>query len=136
VDGEYELFKTTLFFESTAQHPEWLGRKSSRAQRFGRRLNARQIYRAYFLTTLFRGDVTLLFRCERLFRCDGSFFRFLDTPVGVATPVLTASLPSAVPMASAAVLRNGVAGAEIFFFAGMASFRQAAVRANLLRAKR
>ena len=62
----------------------------------------------------------------------GVFFRFLDTPVGVATPVLTASLPSAVPMASAAVLRNGVAGTEIFFFAGMAYFRQAAVRGEPL----
>jgi len=32
-DGEYELFKTTSIFDSTAQHPEWLGRESSRTQR-------------------------------------------------------------------------------------------------------
>ncbi len=32
-DGEFELFKTTSIFDSTAQHPEWLGRESSRTQR-------------------------------------------------------------------------------------------------------
>ena len=32
-DGEYELFKTTSIFDSTAQHPEWLGRESSRTTR-------------------------------------------------------------------------------------------------------
>jgi aryl-alcohol dehydrogenase-like predicted oxidoreductase len=31
-DGEYELFKTTSHFDSTAQHPEWLGGESSRVQ--------------------------------------------------------------------------------------------------------
>jgi len=32
-DGAYELFKTTSILDSTAQHPEWLGRESSRTQR-------------------------------------------------------------------------------------------------------
>ena len=32
-DGEYELFKTTSIFDSTAQHPEWLGRESFRTKR-------------------------------------------------------------------------------------------------------
>ena len=32
-DGQYELFKTTSIFDSTARHPEWLGRESSRTQR-------------------------------------------------------------------------------------------------------
>ena len=32
-NGEYELFKTTSFFDSTAQHPEWLGEESSRTRR-------------------------------------------------------------------------------------------------------
>jgi aryl-alcohol dehydrogenase-like predicted oxidoreductase len=31
-DGEYELFKTTSHFDSTAQHPEWLGGESSRVK--------------------------------------------------------------------------------------------------------
>ena len=30
--GEYELFKTTSLFDSTAAHPEWLGEESARAQ--------------------------------------------------------------------------------------------------------
>ena len=30
--GEYELFKTTSHFDSTAQHPEWLGGDSSRVK--------------------------------------------------------------------------------------------------------
>jgi aryl-alcohol dehydrogenase-like predicted oxidoreductase len=34
-NGEYELFKTTSFFDSTAQHPEWLGEESSRTRRLG-----------------------------------------------------------------------------------------------------
>jgi len=32
-NGEYELFKTTSIFDSTAKHPEWLGENPSRAQR-------------------------------------------------------------------------------------------------------
>jgi aryl-alcohol dehydrogenase-like predicted oxidoreductase len=32
-NGEYELFKTTSAFDSTASHPEWLGEESSRTQR-------------------------------------------------------------------------------------------------------
>jgi aryl-alcohol dehydrogenase-like predicted oxidoreductase len=32
-NGEYELFKTTSAFDSTASHPEWLGKESSRTQR-------------------------------------------------------------------------------------------------------
>jgi aryl-alcohol dehydrogenase-like predicted oxidoreductase len=32
-NGEYELFKTTTAFDSTIQHPEWLGEESSRTQR-------------------------------------------------------------------------------------------------------
>ena len=31
--GEYELFKTTSAFDSTAEHPEWLGQESSRTQK-------------------------------------------------------------------------------------------------------
>jgi len=31
-NGEYELFKTTSHFDSTAQHPEWLGGESSRVK--------------------------------------------------------------------------------------------------------
>jgi aryl-alcohol dehydrogenase-like predicted oxidoreductase len=31
-DGEYELFKTTSHFDSTAQHPEWLGGESWRVK--------------------------------------------------------------------------------------------------------
>ena len=30
--GEYELFKTTSHFDSTAQHPEWLGGESARVK--------------------------------------------------------------------------------------------------------
>ena len=33
-NGEYELFKTTSIFDSTATHPEWLGKESSRTQQF------------------------------------------------------------------------------------------------------
>jgi predicted aldo/keto reductase-like oxidoreductase len=32
-NGEYELFKTSTVFDSTIQHPEWLGQESSRTQR-------------------------------------------------------------------------------------------------------
>jgi hypothetical protein len=32
-NGDYELFKTTSIFDSTAKHPEWLGRESGRTQR-------------------------------------------------------------------------------------------------------
>jgi hypothetical protein len=80
----------------------------------GRRLTARLIYRADFLAAFFLGDVIVFFVAT------GPFFRFLDATAGVATPVLTASFPSAVPMASAAVVRNGAAWGEVFFFAGMA----------------
>lgn len=59
------------------------------------------IYRPDFLTAIFLGDVAFFLVAE-------AFFRFLDAPTGVATPVLTASFPSAVPIASAAVFRNGV----------------------------
>ena len=31
-NGEYELFKTTSHFDSTAQNPEWLGEDSSRVK--------------------------------------------------------------------------------------------------------
>jgi aryl-alcohol dehydrogenase-like predicted oxidoreductase len=31
--GEFELFKTTSIFDSTAQHPEWLGEESGRNRR-------------------------------------------------------------------------------------------------------
>jgi predicted aldo/keto reductase-like oxidoreductase len=30
--GEFELFKTTQHFDSTAQHPEWLGKESARVK--------------------------------------------------------------------------------------------------------
>jgi len=30
--GEYELFKTTSHFDSTVQHPEWLGGESARVK--------------------------------------------------------------------------------------------------------
>jgi aryl-alcohol dehydrogenase-like predicted oxidoreductase len=33
--GEYELFKTTSHFDSTAKHPEWLGPETARTQRMG-----------------------------------------------------------------------------------------------------
>lgn len=33
LNGEFELFKTTSIFDSTAMHPEWLGDNSSRTQR-------------------------------------------------------------------------------------------------------
>ncbi len=32
-NGEYELFKTSQHFDSTAQHPEWLGEESKRVTR-------------------------------------------------------------------------------------------------------
>jgi len=32
-DGEFELFKTTSIFDSTAEHPEWLGENSARTKR-------------------------------------------------------------------------------------------------------
>jgi hypothetical protein len=31
--GQYELFKTTAFFDGTAKHPEWLGPLSGAAQK-------------------------------------------------------------------------------------------------------
>ena len=69
----------------------------------GRRLNERLIYRADFLAVFLLAEVAFFFVAT------GAFFRFRDATVGVATPVLTASFPSAVPMASAAVVRNGAA---------------------------
>jgi aryl-alcohol dehydrogenase-like predicted oxidoreductase len=33
--GEYELFKTTSHFDSTAQHPEWLGGETARTKQLG-----------------------------------------------------------------------------------------------------
>jgi predicted aldo/keto reductase-like oxidoreductase len=33
--GEFELFKTTSHFDSTAQHPEWLGPETQKVQRLG-----------------------------------------------------------------------------------------------------
>jgi len=33
MEGRYELFKTTSGFDSTAQHPEWLGQESERTQK-------------------------------------------------------------------------------------------------------
>ncbi len=32
-DGEFELFKTTSLFDSTAKHPEWLGEEPAKLQR-------------------------------------------------------------------------------------------------------
>jgi hypothetical protein len=66
----------------------------------GSRLSARLIYRADFLTAFFLGDVTFPFVAT------GAFFFLFDATAGVATPVFTASLPSAVPMASAAVVET------------------------------
>jgi predicted aldo/keto reductase-like oxidoreductase len=34
--GEYELFKTTSHFDSTAQHPEWLGPETPRVKELGK----------------------------------------------------------------------------------------------------
>jgi aryl-alcohol dehydrogenase-like predicted oxidoreductase len=34
--GEYELFKTTAHFDSTAQHPEWLGPETPEVQQLGK----------------------------------------------------------------------------------------------------
>jgi len=31
-DGKYELFKTTMHFDSTAQHPEWLGAETAQVK--------------------------------------------------------------------------------------------------------
>jgi predicted aldo/keto reductase-like oxidoreductase len=33
--GEYELFKTSAYFDSTAEHPKWLGDNSQRVQMLG-----------------------------------------------------------------------------------------------------
>jgi len=33
--GEYELFKTSSHFDSTAQHPEWLGKETPQVQQLG-----------------------------------------------------------------------------------------------------
>jgi len=35
-DGKYELFKTSSHFDSTAQHPEWLGPETSQVQQLGK----------------------------------------------------------------------------------------------------
>jgi aryl-alcohol dehydrogenase-like predicted oxidoreductase len=35
VRGEFELFKTTSHFDSTAQHPEWLGPETQKVQQLG-----------------------------------------------------------------------------------------------------
>jgi len=35
VKGEFELFKTTSHFDSTAQHPEWLGPETQKVQQLG-----------------------------------------------------------------------------------------------------
>ena len=34
--GEYELFKTSSHFDSTAEHPQWLGKESSRVATLGK----------------------------------------------------------------------------------------------------
>jgi len=34
--GDYELFKTSQHFDSTAHHPEWLGRQSPHVQHLAR----------------------------------------------------------------------------------------------------
>jgi aryl-alcohol dehydrogenase-like predicted oxidoreductase len=34
--GEYELFKTSAHFDSTAQHPEWLGKETQQVRELGR----------------------------------------------------------------------------------------------------
>jgi len=33
--GEYELFKTTTHFDSTAMHPEWLGPETQQVEQLG-----------------------------------------------------------------------------------------------------
>jgi uncharacterized protein len=33
--GEYELFKTSAHFDSTAKHPEWLGGETPQVQKLG-----------------------------------------------------------------------------------------------------
>jgi hypothetical protein len=35
--GEYELFKTSAHFDSTAKHPEWLGGETPQVQKLGAR---------------------------------------------------------------------------------------------------
>ncbi len=35
-NGEFELFKTSSHFDSTAQHPEWLGEETARVKELGR----------------------------------------------------------------------------------------------------
>ena len=85
------------------QHPEWLDPGIVARAAVGRRLSTGLIYCTGFLAAFFLEEVAFFFVAT------GAFFRFLDATVGVATPVLTASLPSAVPMASAALLRNGAA---------------------------
>jgi hypothetical protein len=34
--GEFELFKTTSHFDSTAQNPEWLGQETKNVRQLGR----------------------------------------------------------------------------------------------------
>lgn len=36
VDGKFELFRTTSHFDSTAQHPEWLGPENSSRPTIGK----------------------------------------------------------------------------------------------------
>jgi predicted aldo/keto reductase-like oxidoreductase len=36
-EGKFELFKTTSHFDSTAQHPEWLGKETEETKRLGSR---------------------------------------------------------------------------------------------------
>jgi hypothetical protein len=35
-EGKYELFKTSSHFDSTAQHPEWLGPETTQVQQLGK----------------------------------------------------------------------------------------------------
>jgi hypothetical protein len=34
-NGEFELFKTSAHFDSTAQHPEWLGSETKQVKQLG-----------------------------------------------------------------------------------------------------
>lgn len=35
-NGKYELFKTSMRFDGTAQHPEWLGTENPKVQQLGK----------------------------------------------------------------------------------------------------
>jgi uncharacterized protein len=35
-EGEYELFKTSSHFDSTALHPEWLGHETEQVKQLGK----------------------------------------------------------------------------------------------------